>query len=266
MANELVYEYKVKSINYIVNNNVTEAINTLLEGLKINNKDTELLNILGLLFYKKCRFNEAMEAFKKSIYLGDDTRAKEYLDKMCSEDFENTLKAYNEGIEKINNLELEDALECFKNINEKNKELIEPYIIIAEIYIYKENYTEALKWIEELIKIDIGNEKIVRYKEFVEKKNITLNEKDITKTELNHKEIAEVRFLLAMSYEEVSNFEMAVEEYKNYIAESEKKVYEECALYSLVRILGKLERIDEKSKYEDRLKRKYGTIDNRILN
>ncbi|MGL4873819.1 MAG: tetratricopeptide repeat protein [Clostridium sp.] len=264
MVNELVCECKMKSINYIENNNITEGINTLIEGLKINNKDTDLLNILGLLFYKQCKFNEAMETFKKSIYLDSNIKAKEYLDEMCRDEFKEVLKIYNEGIEMVNKLELDEALDCFKYINKKKRDLIEPYIIITEIYLYKENYTEALKWLEELIKIDIGNEKIVRYRELIEEKNITEN--DFVKTELNHKEIAEVRFLLAMSYEEVSNFEMAVEEYKNYIEESEKKVYEECALASLIRIFGKLEKIEEKNKYEHVLKEKYGTIDNREIN
>ncbi|MGL5648140.1 MAG: tetratricopeptide repeat protein, partial [Clostridium sp.] len=249
MVEKLVYKYKMRAINYIDGNNITVAKNVLIEGLKISNKDIDLLNILGLCFYKKCEFEEAEEIFRKSILLDKKSRAIKYLEKIKAKKFQEIIEKYNEGIRCLNNLEIEKALEIFIDISKIEDSLIEPYIILIEINIYMKNYKEGLKYLENLIKIDSGNEKIAKYKKIIEENKDNLKD-DLKETKLNHKEIAEVRFLLATYYEEVGNIEMAVEEYKKYIDESEKKAYEECALYNLIGALGKLERLDEKKSYE----------------
>lgn len=163
MTEELIYKYKIISLDYIKNRNITLAIKTLVEGLEINNRDIDLLNILGLCFYKKCMFNEAKIIFERSLSITARNKAKRYLEHINSEKFKFLLLDYNEGIKALKNRELNKAKILFEDIIKRENELIEPYCILAEICIYENKYEEAREWIEILMKKDIGNEKILKY-------------------------------------------------------------------------------------------------------
>lgn len=163
MTEELIYKYKIISLDYIKNRNITLAIKTLVEGLEINNKDVDLLNILGLCFYKKCMFNEAKIVFERSLSITARNKAKRYLDYINSDNFKLLLVDYNEGIKALKNRELNKAKILFENIIKRENELIEPYCILTEICIYENKYEEAKAWLEILMEKDIGNEKILTY-------------------------------------------------------------------------------------------------------
>ena len=47
MTEELIYKYKIISLDYIKNRNITLAIKTLVEGLEINNRDVETNNSIN---------------------------------------------------------------------------------------------------------------------------------------------------------------------------------------------------------------------------
>lgn len=163
MTEELIYKYKIISLDYIKNRNITLAIKTLVEGLEINNKDVDLLNILGLCFYKKCMFNEAKIVFERSLSITARNKAKRYLDYINSDNFKLLLVDYNEGIKALKNRELNKAKILFENIIKRENELIEPYCILTEICIYENKYEEAKAWLEILMEKDIGNENILTY-------------------------------------------------------------------------------------------------------
>lgn len=163
MTEELIYKYKIISLDYIKNRNITLAIKTLVEGLEINNKDVDLLNILGLCFYKKCMFNEAKIVFERSLSITVRNKAKRYLDHINSDNFKLLLVDYNEGIKALKNRELNKAKILFEDIIKRENELIEPYCILTEICIYENKYEEAKAWLEILMEKDIGNEKILTY-------------------------------------------------------------------------------------------------------
>ena len=163
MTEELIYKYKIISLDYIKNRNINLAIKTLVEGLEINNRDVDLLNILGLCFYKKCMFNEAKIIFERSLSITARNKAKRYLEHINSENFKFLLLDYNEGIKVLKNRELNKAKLLFEDIIKRENELIEPYCILTEIYIYENKYEEAKAWLEILMEKDIGNEKILTY-------------------------------------------------------------------------------------------------------
>lgn len=163
MTEKLIYKYKIISLDYIKNRNITLAIKTLVEGLEINNKDVDLLNILGLCFYKKCMFNEAKIVFERSLSITARNKAKRYLDYINSDNFKLLLVDYSEGIKALKNRELNKAKILFENIIKRENELIEPYCILTEICIYENKYEEAKAWLEILMEKDIGNENILTY-------------------------------------------------------------------------------------------------------
>jgi len=61
--------YLIKGIAFAGNGQYSEAINNLLEGNKIYNSDTRLLNSLGWCYYKTGQKNNALEALKASFRL-----------------------------------------------------------------------------------------------------------------------------------------------------------------------------------------------------
>lgn len=163
MAEELIYNCKIKSLDYIKNKNITLGIKTLIEGLKIDNKDIDLLNILGLCLYKKCKFNDARFVFERSLSLRGKNKAKRYLEYINSDKFKFLLVDYNEGILALKRRELNKAKMLFEDITKREEELIEPYCILTEICFYEKQYDRAEEWLEMLMKKDIGNEKILNY-------------------------------------------------------------------------------------------------------
>lgn len=255
MIDKLVYKCKIKGLDYIENNNITIGINALIQGIKIDNKDIDLLNILGLCLFKQCKFNEAAYVFQKSSLL-ESKKAKEYIKYLESKEYKYLKSLYNKGIDFLKENKFLNAKEVFENIVILNEDLIEPYCILTEINLVMENYEEANKWLDRFMEKDVGSDKIAKYKMYIKKKRE--KKSNSIESKINNNEIAEFRFLLGMSYEEVGNFEMAVEEYKRYLKESKKKNYEECALYNLVRLLNKLGKEEEKNFYKENLEINYG--------
>ena len=171
MVDNLVYKYKIKGLNYIENNNITIGINTLIQGIQINNKDIDLLNILGLCFCKQCKFNEAKYIFRKSSVLGS-RKAKEYLRNLESEEYKYLISLHDKGIKFLKENECYKAKEIFEKIVRLNKELIEPYCILTEINLAIENYEDANKWLDIFMEKDFGCDKIAKYKIYIRENTI----------------------------------------------------------------------------------------------
>lgn len=171
MLDNLVDKYKIKGLNYIENNNITIGIDTLIQGIQINNKDIDLLNILGLCFFKQCKFNEAKYILRKSKILGS-RKAKEYLRELESEEYKSLISLYEQGIKFLKENELYKAKEIFEKIVGLNKDLIEPYCILTEINLAMENYEDANKWLDVFMEKDFGCDKIAKYKIYIKKNAI----------------------------------------------------------------------------------------------
>lgn len=152
-----------KAVDLIKSNNVSEAINELKLCLKFNSKSISALNLLGLAYYLKCRFDKADKTWRKSLAIKrDNNKARDYLELITKKDF----KIIREEYKKIlfnDEVEKNKKIDFLKRLIEEYDELIEPYVVLGLLYKKEENYEEALKYFYQAYDLDSGNQNIKNY-------------------------------------------------------------------------------------------------------
>ena len=140
-----------ESVDLISKNRISEG-KSQLEKLVICNKyNTNALNLLAICEYLYCNFGEAKKYINKSISIDSKNEKTIKYKKVIEEAFDNNLVLnYKTIIEEIKNENITDIqIEALEEINKNNEELIEPYIILALIYIQTGKYIKARKTIKE---------------------------------------------------------------------------------------------------------------------
>jgi tetratricopeptide (TPR) repeat protein len=151
------------AMNSIKNNNVSDAIDELKLCLKFNAKSVSALNLLGLAYYLKCRFDKAEKTWRKSLSLQrDNNKARDYLELITKQDFKEIRKEYK-NILFSDQADQEQKKKFLKRLIEEYDELIEPYVILGLLYKKEENYEEALKYFYQAYDLDSGNQNIKNY-------------------------------------------------------------------------------------------------------
>lgn len=152
-----------EAMNSIKNNNVSDAIDELKLCLKFNPKSVSALNLLGLAYYLKCRFDKAEKIWRKSLSLQrDNNKARDYLELITKDDFKEIRKEYK-NILFSDEAEQNEKKRFLKRLIEEYDELIEPYVILGLLYKKEENYEEALKYFYQAYDLDSGNQNIKNY-------------------------------------------------------------------------------------------------------
>lgn len=161
---ELSNKYYNDSLKLVQDNKVSTAIKNLEKALKYYCRDIDTLNLMGLCKYKLCDFTGACFYWHKSLeYRPDNNRAQYYLDILEGEEFKEILEIYNEGISNYNKGNYKESIKIIKDINRKNEEWVEPYIILGLSYYNIKDYSCAKRYLEEGINKDIGNNKYLSY-------------------------------------------------------------------------------------------------------
>lgn len=161
---ELSNKYYNDSLKLVQDNKISTAIKNLEKALKYYCRDVDTLNLMGLCKYKLCDFAGACFYWHKSLeYRPDNNRAQHYLDILEGEEFKEILEIYNEGISNYNKGNYEESIKILREINRKNEEWIEPYIILALSYYNIKDYSSAKVYLEEGISKDVGNNKYLSY-------------------------------------------------------------------------------------------------------
>ena len=151
------------ALNSIKNNNVSKAIDELKLCLKFNSKSVSALNLLGLAYYLKCRFDKAEKTWRKSLSIKtDNNKARDYLELISKRDFKEIREEYKNLIFN-NEVEQKKKINFLKRLIEEYDELIEPYVILGLLYKKEENYEEALQYFYQAYDLDSGNQNIKNY-------------------------------------------------------------------------------------------------------
>ncbi|MEC9490491.1 MAG: tetratricopeptide repeat protein [Halanaerobiales bacterium] len=151
------------AMNSIKNNNVSDAIDELKLCLKFNSKSVSALNLLGLAYYLKCRFDKAEKTWRKSLSLQrDNNKARDYLELITKQDFKEIRKEYKDILfnDEANRNE---KIQFLKKLIAEYDELIEPYVILGLLYKKDENYKKALEYFYQAYDLDSGNQNIKNY-------------------------------------------------------------------------------------------------------
>lgn len=159
------------ALHLIKNNNVSDAVKELKLCLKFNTNDTAALNLLGLAYYLKCRFDKAEAKWRESLSLRrEKNKAADYLELITKSDFKELRQRYKKII--FNDAADEKSKRVFlEDITAEHEELIEPYLILALLYKKKGNYEQALAYLYQAYDLDSGNKNIKDYILECESKN-----------------------------------------------------------------------------------------------
>lgn len=148
-----------EAVEYINNNNISVGIISLEQYVKTNKLDSDALNLLGICYFIKCKFNEAYKCFVKSNTIEKDNEISiKYINYLKSKEFNGILDLYNMGIENIQKENINESKIVFEKVLSLEPSLIEPKIILTIIYIYEKNMDKANKLIEEVFEIDSKNQ------------------------------------------------------------------------------------------------------------
>jgi|GEM_PF-1252217 len=152
------------ALSLIEVNNITNAVNELEKSVYLNPNDSDSLNVLGLCCYFLCDFNSAFLYWKRSSEINkSDNRSRLYLEFLQSNKFNNLVIQYNNGLEKINEEKIDEAISIFENISKGFPDLIEPYIILGLCHYYLQDTKKAFDYWQKARYRDRGNMKLNDY-------------------------------------------------------------------------------------------------------
>jgi len=166
------------ALNLFHNNNLSSSINNLKESLKNKSNNIEALNLLGLCYFKMCDFKSAKLYWKKSLKINnEDNNAKDYLKRLNGKNFLDMKKYYTLALKKVEENNYVEAITLFLEIIRKNKDLVEPYIMVGLCNYKLNNYSQAIYYWEEAKDRDKGNNKIKTYMNDAQNRMIVINKK-----------------------------------------------------------------------------------------
>jgi len=151
------------ALDLVKNNDVSNAVKELKLCLKFNENSTAALNLLGLAYYLKCRFEKAEEKWRKSLNIRrENNKAADYLELITKRDFKELRREYkkflfNDDADQIKKIAfLEDVID-------KHEELIEPYVVLGLMHKKNEEYEKALEYFYQAYDLDSGSRNIKNY-------------------------------------------------------------------------------------------------------
>ena len=137
---------------------LTGALSTLMEAVKLSPKDPDLLNQLGLLHHLMCDFEKASAAWQKSFsYQKSGNKAKEYLSYYNSEEFKTLREVYLEGARSLERKEYEKAYGIFELLLEGNRNLVGVPLKLSECALGMKEKEKAKRHLEEILLVDTNN-------------------------------------------------------------------------------------------------------------
>lgn len=170
MQDELKF-YKEKSVNryykdglnLVKNNNISKALKLMEKSLEDISDDTQVLNLMGLCEYVLCNFERAILNWNKSLmFNNEDNRARYYLDSLKDAEHKNFIEYYGLAVDYIDSLRYREAMEILFEVNKTNRELIEPYALIAKSYYELKEYELAKEYLEQALIKDRENSRYLQ--------------------------------------------------------------------------------------------------------
>ncbi len=152
-----------KTMNLMMDNNITEAISELKLSLKLNPRHNASLNMLGFCYYLKCRFDRAEEVWNKSLSIKKDyNEAEEYLNLLNDEEFSRMRIEYKKMLFS-DDKKTGKKIRFLKKVIKEHSDLIEPYIVLGLTYMHKKRFKKALQYFNQAYERDKGSANIQKY-------------------------------------------------------------------------------------------------------
>ncbi len=165
------YKNYNEALNLANKGYITTSTQLIEKALELNPKDTEILNLRGLLKLLKCDFSKAFESFYTAMCYGNNELSRKYVDILSSEEFKIFLGRYNHSIRFINEDLNQESIHILNNIIDEDPYLIEPYVILALIYDKMGDIKKKEHYLDKLKKVDKDNKLFEEKKEYEQPKN-----------------------------------------------------------------------------------------------
>lgn len=179
-----LYKKIMYSANHMYNDGLQKAsvrdlsgaISSLRQCLKLNKNHIDARNLLGLCYFERGEVVAALSEWviSKNIQ-GEKNIADDYINKIQSnpgrlENFNQTIKKYNQALAYCQQDSLDLAVIQLKKVISMNPSFVQAYQLIALLYINSEEWEKAKKELEKCIKIDTNNTTTLRYLKEVNEK------------------------------------------------------------------------------------------------
>ncbi|WP_026668938.1 tetratricopeptide repeat protein [Butyrivibrio sp. AE3006] len=149
--------------------NMSGAIESLHQSLKLNKSNIQARNLLGLVYYETGEVVAALSEWVISKNLkSEDNSADDYMDMVRNdpsrlEVFNQTIKKYNIALNYCHQDSLDMAVIQLKKVLSMNPGFIRAHLLLALLYLNNGSYAKAKTEAEKSLKLDTGNVMAARY-------------------------------------------------------------------------------------------------------
>ena len=150
------------------------AINSLRQSLKLNKNNIEARNLLGLVYFERGEVVAALSEWVISKNIkGEKNIADDYINMIQNnpgrlETFNQTVKKYNQALTYCQQDSLDLAIIQLKKVLSMNPRFVQAHQLLALLYINNQDWDKAKKELDKCLKIDTNNTTTLRYLKEVE--------------------------------------------------------------------------------------------------
>ena len=141
-----------KAMDYYEKGQINKALDICEKALSESLKNSEILNLKGLLLYQKGELNEAVTVWKINKDFNNDHIAKNYIKDSLAD--EKRLEIYILGEIELKNLKIDNAINLFKKCAESDFNAIKVNTALALCYQKKGDFKLAQQYINKALSLD----------------------------------------------------------------------------------------------------------------
>lgn len=196
---------------------LTGAVESLKKSVHFNKYNTDARNLLGLIYYEIGETAEALVQWVISCNLQPQkNRAVRYLheiqDKPGRLEAESVnIKKYNQGLFHAQNGSDDLAILQLSRVVERNPHFIKAHLVLALLYMAREDYTKAGKSLYKVLQIDKHNPKALWYMSIVK---ANTGRAEIEKRKLNnafsHRQMQDDDIIMPPTYKENTGWQTII--------------------------------------------------------
>ncbi|ASW42199.1 tetratricopeptide repeat protein [Clostridium isatidis] len=169
-------KYYNKALDLYNKGEIDKALEVCEKGISLDLKNSNLLNLKGLLLYLKGDLNGAVAAWKINKDYNNDSIAKTYLNDSYKD--ESREKLFKEAERLVNNLAINEAIERLLICSESDFNMIKVNNLLALCYLRKGDYDNSKLYLNKVLSIDKNNSTAKKiYKEINEFLEVKSNTK-----------------------------------------------------------------------------------------
>ncbi len=176
---------------------------SLKKSLRMDKYNTDARNLLGLIYYEMGETANALVQWVISMNLQpENNQAAHYLEEVQGkpgklEVYSQTLKKYNQALEYAKSDNSDLAILQLHRVVEENPHFVKAHLLLALLYMQREDYLKAGKSLYKVLKIDRNNAKAQHYM-------------SVVKTNTGRAEIEKKKFKQAFSHRKMEDDDVII--------------------------------------------------------